>query len=133
MADVGRPSTYDPAYCEQAIEYLAQGYSVAAFAGKIRVAKSTVYKWMDEHEDFSDAVKIGQAAAVDWWETANRNLALTGEGNATAIVFGLKNRASDEWRDVKATELSGPGGKPIEHRDMSALSDDELHRLAGEG
>lgn len=109
----GRPSDYDPAFCEQAVEFLREGYSIAAFAGHIGVARSTVYKWIDEHEDFSDAVKTGQAGAVLWWEKANRALALGGEGNATAIVFGLKNRAPDEWRDIKATELSGPNGGAI--------------------
>lgn len=109
----GRPSDYDPAYCDTATTFLADGYSLAALAGHIGVARSTVYRWVDEHPEFSDAVKTGQAKAVLWWETANRNLALTGEGNATAIVFGLKNRASDEWRDVKATELTGKDGGPI--------------------
>ena len=110
---VGRPSTYDEAYCDMVVEFLKDGYSLAAFAGSIGVARSTVYKWAEEHDEFSDAVKTGQAGAVFWWEKANRSLALTGEGNATAIVFGLKNRASDEWRDVKSTELSGPGGTAI--------------------
>ena len=103
----GRPSTYDEAYCQEAIEFLKDGYSVAAFAGKIGVAKSTIYEWEKNHPEFSDAIKIGQAGAVYWWETANRKLATTGEGNATACVFGLKNRASDEWRDKTEQEVSG--------------------------
>lgn len=110
----GRPTDYDTAFCEQAIEFLAEGYSLAALAGEIGVARSTVYKWADEHEEFSDAVKIGQAKAILWWEKANKSLASTGAGNATACVFGLKNRASDEWRDVKTTELTGKDGAPVE-------------------
>ena len=110
---MGRPTDYDPAYCELAIEFLADGYSLAALAGEIGVARSTIYEWRANHEEFSDAVKRGQAKAILWWEKANRSLATTGEGNATAIVFGLKNRASDEWRDVKSTEISGPDGGPV--------------------
>lgn len=113
---MGRPSDYDPAFCEQVIPFLADGYSIAAFAGEIGVARSTVYKWQDEHPEFSDAVKSGQAKAILWWEKANRSLALGGQGNATSIIFGLKNRAADEWRDVKATEISGPDGGPVEAR-----------------
>ena len=109
----GRPSSYDPKFCDEAVEFLADGYSLAAFAGHIGVTRQTVYNWLDLHPEFFDAVKTGQAKAVLWWEKANRELALTGEGNATAIVFGLKNRASDEWRDVKAIEASGPDGGPI--------------------
>lgn len=110
----GRPTTYDPSYCEDAVTFLADGYSLAAFAGHIGVSRSTIYKWVDEHDAFSDAVKSGQAKAVLWWETANRNLALTNEGNATSVIFGLKNRAPEEWRDVKATELTGANGGPLE-------------------
>ena len=110
----GRPTDYDPAYCDEARVFLADGFSLAALAGHLGVARSTVYKWVDEHPEFSDAVKTGQAAATLWWEKANRNLALTGEGNATAIIFGLKNRASDEWRDVKATEITGKDGGAIQ-------------------
>ena len=109
----GRPTDYDPAYCDEARAFLADGYSLAALAGHLGVTRQTVYNWVEEHPEFFDAVKTGQAAATLWWEKANRNLALTGEGNATAIIFGLKNRASDEWRDVKATEITGKDGGPI--------------------
>lgn len=96
---VGRPSEYDPAYCEKAVEFLAEGFSVAALAGEIGVQKQTVYNWMDENPEFLDAVKAGQAKATLWWEKANKSNAVTGEGNATSCIFGLKNRAPDEWRD----------------------------------
>lgn len=107
MAGTGRPTAYDPSFCERAVEFLADGYSIAALAGDIGVARSTIYKWIEEQDQFSDAVKIGQAKATLWWEKANRSLAMTGEGNATACVFGLKNRASDEWHDKREVEHSG--------------------------
>lgn len=111
---MGRPSSYNPDHCERVVEFLSDGYSLQAFAGEIGVSRSTVYKWMDEHEAFSDAVKIAQAKSALAWEKRLRSLSLTGEGNPTAIIFGLKNRASEEWRDVKATELTGKDGGPIE-------------------
>lgn len=103
----GRPSSYKPEYCEQAEDFLAKGYSVAALAGHLSVVKSTIYEWMKSHEDFSNAVKRGQSKAVLFWEARNIDFARTGEGNATAIIFGLKNRAPDEWRDKVETEHSG--------------------------
>jgi hypothetical protein len=38
---------------------------------------------------------------------------MTGEGNATAVVFGLKNRASDEWRDMSYSKHGGENGEAI--------------------
>ena len=34
----------------------------------------------------------------------------------TSIIFWLKNRRKDRWRDFKATELSTPPGRPMEVR-----------------
>lgn len=104
---MARPIEYDPEFCDRAISFLADGFSVAALAGELSVARSSIYKWMEDYPEFSDAVKVGQAKATLWWEKANRSLAMTGEGNATACVFGLKNRASDEWRDKVETQFSG--------------------------
>lgn len=106
----GRPSKYDPAFCDQVRSFLKEGYSVAAFAGSIGVAVSTVNLWRNEHSEFSDAVKDGQAAAILWWENRARAVAAGEDGNPTLVIFGLKNRAPDEWRDKTETEHSGEVG-----------------------
>ena len=105
---MARPTKYDPEFCDQVREFLKDGYSVAAFAGEIGVSYSTVKLWEQEHPEFSAAVKDGRAAAVLWWEKRNRELALgTSNANATSVIFGLKNRAPEEWRDKTETEHSG--------------------------
>jgi hypothetical protein len=110
---MARPTLYDEAYCDAVVEFLKDGYSLTAFAGSIGVCRATVFNWMEDHPEFLDSVKRGQAAATLWWEKANRTLAIENKGNATACIFGLKNRATEDWRDVKATEISGPNGGAI--------------------
>lgn len=110
---MARPTSYDPSYCEKAIEFLCEGYSVGALAGEIGVCRATIFNWMNEHPEFLDAVKRGQARSQLWWERRNMAFAESGEGNATAIVFGLKNRARDDWQDITRNEHSGPDGEPI--------------------
>lgn len=107
---VGRPSKYDPKYCDIAVEFLRDGYSVTALAGKIGVARSTVFKWAEENEEFSDALKTGQALAALFWEDRLRDVAMTGEGNATAAIFGVKNRSREEWRDKHEVDHSSTDG-----------------------
>jgi transposase-like protein len=121
MPERGRPSKYSEAYCVEVVECLAEGHSVTAFAGRIGVARSTVFKWADEIAEFSDALKVGQAKAVDHWETILMSVAKEGKGNATAAIFGLKNRASDDWSDKIINEHTGKGGGPIETVDATAL------------
>jgi hypothetical protein len=62
------------------------------------------------HQEFSDAVKEGMAASAIWWEDCLRANAMTGNGNATSAIFGLKNRATDDWRDRRETDLTSSDG-----------------------
>lgn len=101
----GRPSAYKAQYADEVIDFMAEGYSVAGFAGHIGVSRSTVYKWAEENEGFSDALKIAQAKSALWWERQARTIASTGEGNASVTIFGLKNRVADEWRDKREVEV----------------------------
>ncbi len=96
---MARPTKYDNKFCEQAYDFMREGYSTKAFAGHIGVSLSTVYKWMDENAEFSEAVKTGQAAGAMWWEQTLRQVASTGDGNASAAIFGVKNRSQEEWKD----------------------------------
>ncbi|WP_373083812.1 helix-turn-helix domain-containing protein [Zhongshania sp.] len=107
----GRPTKYDPKYCDEVVEYMRDGYSVTAFAGHIGVARSTVFKWADEHEEFSDSLKAAQAMAAQWWEDRLRDVAMTGTGNATAAIFGVKNRSSEDYKDKRETDLTNSDGK----------------------
>lgn len=106
----GRPSKYDPAFCDKVLPFMGQGYSTTALAGHLGVSRSTLYLWMDNHQEFSDAVKEGMAASAIWWEDCLRANAMTGNGNATSAIFGLKNRATDDWRDRRETDLTSSDG-----------------------
>jgi hypothetical protein len=117
----GRPSKYSEDYCNEVVEFLAGGHSVTAFAGHIGVARSTVFKWADEFPEFSVALKAGQAKATAFWESILIKVARDGGGNATAAIFGLKNRASDDWSDKIVNEHSGPGGGPIQTEEIGEI------------
>ena len=96
---IGRPSGYKPEFCDIAVEFLKDGYSVTALAGHLHCARSSVFKWAEENEAFSDALKTGQALAALWWENKLREVASTGVGSASAAIFGVKNRSRDEWKE----------------------------------
>jgi transposase len=102
---VGRPSKYDPRYCDEVIELMSTGLSLTAFAGSILVARSTINEWMGAHPEFSEAVKIGQTARTLRLE---QDLLSGTEGpRITSRIFALKNAAPDEWRDKVETQHSG--------------------------
>lgn len=103
----GRPSKYDPAYCELVVEHLKDGASLTSFAAEIDVARSTINEWMAEHPEFSEACARAKAKCAAWWEKTNRVLASTGTGNQGACKLGLTNMAADDWREKIETEHSG--------------------------
>ena len=112
----GRPSKFSPAYCDLIIEHLAEGASITSFAAEIGVARSTINQWAEDYPAFSEALKVAKAKCAAWWERQLRQIATTGggPGSATAVIFGLKNMASDDWRDKQEHEHSGKDGGPIE-------------------
>lgn len=112
-AKIGRPTKYKPEYCQAVIDHMQDGASLTSFAAEIEVARSSINVWMEENPEFSEAVTRAKAKCAAWWERVGRNLAMTGEGNATMVVFGLKNMSADDWRDKQQVEHTGPGGGPI--------------------
>jgi hypothetical protein len=86
---------------------MKDGASLTSFAAEIKVARSTINQWVADHSEFSEAVTCAKAACLAWWERAARNLVLTGNGNATMCVFGLKNMGGDDWREKQEVEHSG--------------------------
>lgn len=108
----GRPTKYKPEMCDLVISEMSDGASKEACAGALGVAVSTLYKWIDEKPEFSEAIKRGEALSRVWWEEKARQ-AVIGElpgFNPTAWVFCMKNIHG--WRDK--TEVTGKDGGPIE-------------------
>lgn len=107
----GRPSKYSPAYCNEVIEICATGLSLTAFAGDIGVARSTVNKWMEEHPEFSEAVKVAKAKRTAALE--KQMLSAENGPTVTARIFALKNADPDEWREKTHQEVTGKDGSPL--------------------
>lgn len=98
----GRPSEYRPEYCQAVIDFMGQGYSLTAFAGSIRMSRDTVYRWIREHTDFSDAVARARPARVAALEA--KLLRARKGAETSAAVFALKNADPLEWRDVRSVD-----------------------------
>jgi hypothetical protein len=105
---------YDPAYCDEIVGFCGDGSSLTSYAAHVGVCRDTITEWMSVHPEFSLAAKRAKAACGAWWEKTARANAADGKGNATLCVFGLKNMASDDWRDTTRTELTGADGSAIQ-------------------
>ena len=117
----GRPSDYQEEYAERVVTFCADGYSLTAFAGEIGVARSTINEWMAVYVEFSEAVSRAKAKRARWWEDRAREIAQKGGpgGQATMVIFGLKNHAADDFKEVTRQEHTGRHGDPIETQSLT--------------
>lgn len=117
----GRPTSYDKKYVNIAQKMCELGATDADIIEALGVARSTFYKWRNEHPEFSDALKVGKAPADERVEMSlyKKAVGYTQENvkifqfqgqevvvpfteivapDTTAAIFWLKNRRPDQWR-----------------------------------
>ncbi len=73
------------------------GLTDEQIAGKMGIAPKTLYDWKNKYGEICKALKSGKEV-VDY-EVENALLLEALGGNVTAIIFWLKNRRPDKWRD----------------------------------
>lgn len=105
----GRPSKYDPDFCERVVTFCSDGSSLTSFAAKIGVARRTLAGWAEQHDDFAEALDIAKAAACAWWEERARKVGDGdgGPGAASMIQFALKNLAPADFSDRREVAYTG--------------------------
>jgi len=138
----GRPTKYKEEYIHQARVAFAEGFTDVKFCKLISINRRTFNDWRRDNSDFDKAVQEGKdifdtekveaslkrrALGFRFTETTRepgedgimrvtKRITKLIVPDTTAMIFWLKNRRSDRWRDVKAVEASGPdgGAMPIE-------------------
>lgn len=108
----GRPSDYDPAYCDRVIELGETGASVAEMAFDLGVVKQTLFNWMETHPEFLDAFTRAKLASQVWWERKGREGMEKSSSEFQASIWSrsMAARFPEDWREVKGTEHSGQVG-----------------------
>lgn len=93
----GRPTDYRPEYCEKVIELLKQGASIEEIGLELDCGYSTVYQWMKDHPEFSQAIKKGREFSHGWWLKEGREALREKEFSYTGWYMNMKNRFG--WTD----------------------------------
>ncbi len=131
----GQPPLYRPEFCHLLENHLANGSSYETFVMKIpsnpntskHIHVDTLYNWEELYPEFSEAKARGNAARLDLFETAARNIALglippppldqnkkpmglMTRGNAAMAMFMLANLAPDKYRRPGARDGGDGGG-----------------------
>lgn len=131
---MGTPTKYTPEYCEKAREVCKEGMTNQQLADALGVGKTTVDRWLVKYPEFKAAVEAGRGVADRKVEFALFQKAIGGysytekkehrdkKGEITrtevthkhlapdtlAMIFWLKNRCPEVWRDRKELDLQTP-------------------------
>jgi hypothetical protein len=110
----GRPTGYDPSYCDRVIELGRSGMSVVEMAADIGVSRNTLEtNWPKAHPQFMEALEEARDLAQAWWERQGRENLTTGGFQSALYSRSMAARFPRDWREVKGTELTGKDGGPV--------------------
>jgi len=110
----GRPTSYDPSYCDKVIEWGRLGKSKAWMAAELGVVRMTIDNWADANPEFLDAFNLAMEFSQRWWEDAGQQGMLDNNISAPIWSRSMAARFPADWREVKGTELTGKDGAPIQ-------------------
>lgn len=133
----GRPSDYDENYHpEMAFKLCLLGSTDKQMADVFGITEQTLNNWKKDHPDFFESLKKGKEVAdaeiskslyhrakgyehEDLYITQHQGKIITRKiikrypPDATSMIFWLKNRHPEKWRDRQETALTGPNGGPV--------------------
>lgn len=91
--------------------WASDGLTDEQIAENIGISRSTLNEWKNKYPDISDTLKKEKEVVDRKVENALLEKAL--KGDTTAIIFWLKNRKPDVWRDKQIVEAE-IGSKKLE-------------------
>lgn len=110
----GRPTKYDPAFCDTVVELGKEGAGKAEIATELGVTRETVTEWTKAHPEFSAAVQYAHECSLAWWEQqARKNLATQGFQSSLWSKAMSGRFPAEPYRERQ--EVTGANGGPQEH------------------
>ena len=148
---MGTPTKYTPEYCDKAREVCKSGTTNQQLADALGVGKTTIDRWLVKYPEFRAAVEAGRGVAdkrvefslyeraIGGYSYAERKEHRNAKGEITrvetihkhlapdtlAMIFWLKNRRPDLWRDKHEQVIENKGATPemTDHEKMARINE----------
>jgi hypothetical protein len=131
------------------LEQFAEYGNITTAARVAGIGRRTIYGWQEHDEAFAAAFRDAEIQATEVLEAEARRRAVEGVTSTTPIysrgelldtivetkysdtllIFLLKARAPEKYRERVGLEHSGPDGGPIQTEDVSLSDDDRAARI----
>ena len=122
----GRPTKYDPKYCQLLLDHMAKGYSFETFVAVADVCRATLYNWLETYPDFKQAKEKAFARSLHYFETLAFDF-LEKPQEHKGFHYGLwrfimQNRFPAIYGDRKEKEgIVSPETKPVPVRESEII------------
>jgi hypothetical protein len=124
----GQPTKYDPAYCDQVVEWGKQGYSREMIAGELDVSWNTLLNWMEAHPAFLEALESAKMHEMIFFEKIGiQYMVERPQGDRlNSSIWGrsLAARFPQKYRENSKVEVTG--------KNDGAIQVDVVHDFAQE-
>lgn len=115
---VGRPTKYDPSYCERVIQLGADGNSKEAIAVELGITWKTLNNWADEHPAFLLALEEAKNREMVWFEKLAKSHMIESPGgnrlNTALWGRSVAARFPNKYRENNKLEVTGRNDGPIQ-------------------
>ena len=114
---VGRPTSYDPSFCDRAIELGRIGKSIEQIAANLGFSTRVLYDWRDKNPEFLHALEYAKDLELDWWETIAQAMMVENKEsdklNSAIWSRSMAARFPKKYRESTKTEITGAEGAPL--------------------
>ena len=114
---VGRPTLFDPSYCDKVVELGALGKSVEQISSNLGVSCRVLYDWRDKYPEFLRALEQAKEAEQTWWEDQAQAYMLEHKDaaklNASIWSRSMAARFPKKYRESVKQEITGENGAPL--------------------
>lgn len=115
---MGRPTKYDPSYCDKVRVLGAQGYSREMISAEIGVSWSTLMGWVNSHPDFQEAIEDAKTLEMVYFEKlAILHLVEKPQGNRLNTGLWSRSMAArfpKKYRENSKMEVVGKEDGPVQ-------------------
>ena len=128
----GRPSRYNPVYCDRVLELAAEGCCKAEIAAALQVSVKTLNAWIKAYDEFRDAMSRAKEIEYAWWLAAGRKGQFMRTWSASGWALQMRNRFRRRFRDRFPVEDQKPEDS-VNVEQLRAEMERKLSRIADAG
>ena len=114
---IGRPSLYNPAFCDEVVKLGAMGKSVEQISSVLGISLRVMYDWRDRYPEFLHALTEAKDLEQAWWEDQAQAYMLEHKDapklNASLWSRSMAARFPKKYRESVKQEITGENGAPL--------------------